>query len=174
MQILENYRNSCNSINLQGAEDSRRNRFKKIYPETPQNYSFHYLVDASSCDTTRMMSLSLSISRNISKLLVSNKQKHRNGQSQENTERLMDAHATSLKKFLQLQYNTTVTIVLFLVLCTMQTPGSNLWIRYNRPVSCIQIPAYMIYIYKVTLFIVQKMLVQAFGSTCVPRHLTVQ
>ena len=75
MQILENYRNSCNSINLQGAEDSRRNRFKKIYPETPQNYSFHYLVDASSCDTTRMMSLSLSISRNISKLLVSTKQK---------------------------------------------------------------------------------------------------
>jgi|SRR6218665_906289 len=75
MQILENYRHSCNSINLQGAEDSRRNRFKKIYPETPQNYSFHYLVDASSCDTTRMMSLSLSISRNISKLLVSTKQK---------------------------------------------------------------------------------------------------
>lgn len=147
---------------------------RKYLRKTPKNYSFHYFVDASSCDTTRMMSLSLSISRNISKLLVSTKQKHRNGQSQENTERLMDAHATSLKKFLQLQYNTTVTIVLFLVLCTMQTPGSNLWIRYNRPVSCIQIPAYMIYIYKATLFIVQKMLVQAFGSTCVPRHLTVQ
>lgn len=171
MQILENYRNSCNSINLQRPEETD---LRKYLRKTPKNYSFHYFVDASSCDTTRMMSLSLSISRNISKLLVSTKQKHRNGQSQENTERLMDAHATSLKKFLQLQYNTTVTIVLFLVLCTMQTPGSNLWIRYNRPVSCIQIPAYMIYIYKATLFIVQKMLVQAFGSTCVPRHLTVQ
>lgn len=171
MQILENYRNSCNSINLQRPEETD---LRKYLRKTPKNYCFHYFVDASSCDTTRMMSLSLSISRNISKLLVSNKQKHRNGQSQENTERLMDAHATSLKKFLQLQYNTTVTIVLFLVLCTMQTPGSNLWIRYNRPVSCIQIPAYMIYIYKATLFIVQKMLVQAFGSTCVPRHLTVQ